>query len=155
MTAKLAESNFASLADMMSAYADEAVRLAWSEHRRRLDLSESSVDLLEKILDGQSAEDLEFQTRLWGSYFGEVIRRRFAGEWELSQYPGGGVAAVPTLLVRGSRLYPLVKVYRRLTLGEAENLPAFYKMVAARLGELPPINWHNKRSRGHTAVVRQ
>jgi hypothetical protein len=43
-------------------------------------------------------------------------------------------------LVRGSRLYPLVKVYRRLTLGEAENLPAFYKMVAARLGELPPVN---------------
>lgn len=93
--AKLAESNFASLADMMSAYADEAVRLAWSEHRQRLDLSESSVDLLEKILEGQSAEDLEFQTRLWGSYFGEVIRRQFAGEWELSQYPGGGVAAVP------------------------------------------------------------
>ena len=138
--AKLAESNFASLADMMSAYAEEAVRLAWSDHRQRLDLSESSVDLLEKILDGQSAEDLEFQTRLWGSYFGEVIRRRFDGEWELSQYPGGGVAAVPTVLVRGSRLYPLVKVYRRLTLGEAENLPAFYKMVAARLGELPPVN---------------
>jgi hypothetical protein len=138
--AKLAESNFASLADMMSAYAEEAVRLAWSEHRQRLDLSESSVDLLEKILDGQSAEDLEFQTRLWGSYFGEVMRRRFDGEWELSQYPGGGVAAVPTVLVRGSRLYPLVKVYRRLTLGEAENLPAFYKMVAARLGELPPVN---------------
>jgi hypothetical protein len=138
--AKLAESNFASLADMMSAYAEEAVRLAWHEHRQRLDLSESSVDLLEKILDGQSAEDLEFQTRLWGSYFGEVIRRSFAGEWELSQYPGGGVAAVPTLLVRGSRLYPLVKVYRRLTLGEAENLPAFYKMVAARLSEPPPVN---------------
>jgi hypothetical protein len=138
--AKLAESNFASLADMMSAYAEEAVRLAWSDHRQRLDLSESSVDLLEKILDGQSAEDLEFQTRLWGSYFGEVIRRRFDGEWELSQYPGGGVAAVPTVLVRGCRLYPLVKVYRRLTLGEAENLPAFYKMVAARLGELPPVN---------------
>jgi hypothetical protein len=138
--AKLAESNFASLAEMMSAYAEEAVRLAWSEHRQRLDLSDSSVDLLEKILDGQSADDLEFQTRLWGSYFGEVIRRRFAGEWEFSQYPGGGVAAVPTLLVRGSRLYPLIKVYRRLTLGEAENLPAFYKMVAARLGELPPVN---------------
>jgi hypothetical protein len=142
MTAKarLAETSFASLADMMSAYAEEAVRLAWHEHRQRLDLSESSVDLLEKILDGQSAEDLEFQTRLWGSYFGEVIRRRFAGEWELSQYPGGGVAAVPALLVRGSRLYPLVKVYRRLTLGEAENLPAFYKMVAARLSEPPPVN---------------
>ena len=135
---KLAESNFASLAEMMSAYAEEAVRVAWNDHRQRLDLSEASVDRLEQILDGQSAEDLDFQTRLWGSYFGEVIRRRYDGEWELSQYPGGGVAVVPTLLIRGSRLYPLLKVYRRLTLGEAENLSAFYKMVAARLDQPPP-----------------
>jgi hypothetical protein len=135
---KLAESNFASLAEMMSAYAEEAVRVAWNDHRQRLDLSEASVDQLEQILDGQSAEDLDFQTRLWGSYFGEVIRRRYSGEWELSQYPGGGVAVVPTLLIRGSRLYPLLKVYRRLTLGEAENLSAFYKMVAARLDQPPP-----------------
>ena len=134
----LAESNFASLAEMMSAYAEEAVRVAWNDHRQRLDLSEASVDRLEQILEGQSAEDLDFQTRLWGSYFGEVIRRRYTGEWELSQYPGGGVAVVPTLLIRGSRLYPLLKVYRRLTLGEAENLSAFYKMVAARLGEPTP-----------------
>jgi hypothetical protein len=134
----LAESNFASLAEMMSAYAEEAVRVAWNDHRQRLDLSEASVDQLEQILNGQSTEDLDFQTRLWGSYFGEVIRRRYTGEWELSQYPGGGVAAVPTLLIRGSRLYPLLKVYRRLTLGQAENLSAFYKMVAARLGDPPP-----------------
>ena len=135
---KLEESNFESLAAMMSAYAEEAVRVAWNDHRQRLDLSEASVDRLEQILEGQSAEDLDFQTRLWGSYFGEVIRRRYTGEWELSQYPGGGVAVVPTLLIRGSRLYPLLKVYRRLTLGEAENLSAFYKMVAARLGEPTP-----------------
>jgi hypothetical protein len=133
--AKMDEANFASLAAMMSAYADEAIRVAWEDHRQRLDLSESSVDRLEKILDGQSAEDLELQTRLWGSYFGEVIRRRFAGEWELTQYPGGGVAVVPTLVVRGSRLYPLVKVYRRLTMGEAENLSTFYQMVSARLDD--------------------
>jgi len=130
--AKLAESNFASLAEMIDAYAEEAVRAAWNDHRQRLDRSESSVDVLEQILDGQAAEDLEFQTRLWGSYFGEVIRRRFGGEWELTQYPGA-VAAVPTLAVRGSRLYPLMKVYRRLTLGPEENLATFYKMVSARL----------------------
>src|ERR1700728_1646567 len=134
-TAKQAESNFASLGEMMGAYAEEAVRLAWKDHRQRLDLSESSVDVLEQILEGQSAEDLEFQTRLWGSYFGEVIRRRFAGEWELAQYPGGGVAAVPTLVVQGGRLYPLMKVYRRLTMGSGENLPGFYKMVSTRLQE--------------------
>jgi hypothetical protein len=130
---KLAESNFASLPDMMAAYAEEAVRVAWADHRRRLDLSESSVEVLEQILDGQSDQDLEFQTRLWGSYFGEVIRGRYAGEWELAPYPGGGVAVVPTLVVRGARLYPLIKVYRRLTLGPGENLPAFYTMVSKRL----------------------
>jgi len=141
MTGKsqLAESNFASLDAMMSAYAEEAVRVAWQDHRQRLDHSESSIDLLERILDGQSTADLDFQTRLWGSYFGEVIRRRFAGEWELAQYPGGGVAAVPTLLVGGSRLFPLIKVYRRLTLGKGENLSDFYQMVAARL-LAPPAN---------------
>jgi len=135
MTAKanLAESNYASLAEMMSAYAEEAVRLAWADHRQRLDLSDSSVDVLEQILAGQSAEDLEFQTRVWGSYFGEVIRRRFAGEWDLTQYPGGGVAPVPTLLIQGARLYPLIKVYRRLTMGQAEDVSAFYKMVSGRL----------------------
>jgi hypothetical protein len=138
--AALAEGNFSSLAAMMSAYAEEAVRLAWNDHRRRLDLSDSSVDLLEQILAGQAAEDLEFQTRLWGSYFGEVIRRRFAGEWELAPYPGEGNAMVPTLLVRGSHLYPLIKVYRRLTLGDGENLSTFYKMVCARLGEPSPAN---------------
>ena len=135
MTAKanFAESNYASLAEMMSAYAEEAVRLAWADHRQRLDLSDSSVDVLEQILAGQSAEDLEFQTRVWGSYFGEVIRRRFAGEWDLTQYPGGGVAPVPTLLIQGARLYPLIKVYRRLTMGQAEDVSAFYKMVSGRL----------------------
>jgi hypothetical protein len=133
LKAKLAESNFASLSEMMAGYAEEAVRVAWADHRRRLDLSESSVEVLEQILDGQSAEDLEFQTRLWGSYFGEVIRGRYAGEWELAPYPGGGVAVVPTLVVRGARLYPLIKVYRRLTLGRGENLPAFYTMVSNRL----------------------
>jgi hypothetical protein len=129
---KLAENNFASLAEMMSAYTEEAVRVAWNDHRQLLDRSESSVNVLEQILDGQSNEDLEFQTRLWGSYFGEVIRGHFGGEWELTQYPGG-VAVVPTLTVRGARLYPLMKVYRRLTLGPEENLASFYKMVSGRL----------------------
>ena len=47
---KLAESNFASLAEMIDAYAEEAVSVAWNDHRQRLDRSESSVDVLERIL---------------------------------------------------------------------------------------------------------
>jgi hypothetical protein len=138
--AKLAESNFASLAEMMGAYAGEAVRTAWSDHRLRLDFSDDSVQILEQILAGQAAEDLDFQTRLWGGYFGEVIRRRFAGEWELTQPPGGGVAVVPTVVAGGGRLYPLIKVYRRLTMGESESLPAFYRMICERLQPASPAN---------------
>jgi hypothetical protein len=132
---QLAQRNFSSLAEMMSAYAEEAVRVAWSDHRGRFDFTASSVDILEQILDGQSTEDVDYQTRLWGSYFGEVVRKTLGGEWELSPNPGGGASAVPALVIRGSRLYPLMKVYRRLTMGPEENLSHFYKMVSARLGD--------------------
>jgi hypothetical protein len=140
--ARLSESTFDSLAAMMAAYAEEAVRVAWQDHRRRLDLADSSIEDLEHILDGQSAEDLDFQSRLWGSYFGEVIRRRFGGDWEFTEHPGGGASVIPTLLVRGAKLYPLMKVYRRLTLGKAEDLRAFYAMVATRLASAtqPPAD---------------
>jgi hypothetical protein len=137
--AKLEETSFSSLEAMMTGYAEEATRIAWAEHHQRLDFSDGSVDLLEQILDGQSADDIEFQTRLWGSYFGELLRRRYGGEWELGQYPGEGTSLVPTLVIRGSRLYPLIKVYRRLTMGPAENLSTFYKMVTERLEKTPMV----------------
>ena len=89
--------------------------------------------MLEQILDGQSAEDLEFQTRLWGSYFGEVIRGRFAGEWELARIPEAGLPLFLPWWCAARGFIPLIKVYRRLTLGEGENLSAFYKMVSSRL----------------------
>jgi hypothetical protein len=131
--AKLADRNFASLADMMEEYANEASRTAWRDHRLSLDFSDASIDILEQILDGQAAVDLDFQTKVWGAYFGEVIRRRFGGEWELTLPPAGGNAVVPTVTANGARLYPLLKVYRRLTIGQAEALPAFYQMICSRL----------------------
>ncbi len=77
--------------------------------------------------------------RLWGSYLGEVLRRRYAGSWEMTPYPGG-MAAVPAVDVRGSRLFPLMKVYRRLTMGEEEDLRSFYAMVTERLGNPAQVN---------------
>lgn len=135
---KLEAAVFDSIGAMMQAYAEEAVRIAWSDHRKRLDWSDSSIAVLDALLEGQSADDPEFQTRLWGGYFGEVLRRQFGGEWSLTQYPGG-VAAVPTLEVQGSRLYPLMKVYRRLTMGAGEDLLSFYRMAAARLRVKPKM----------------
>lgn len=126
----------------MEGYAQGAVELARKDFQQNLDFSAESVDVLDEILIlvGESPElDLDFEVRLWGSYLGEVLRRRYAGTWEMTQYPGGTVA-VPAVDVRGSRLFPLMKVYRRLTVGEEEDLRSFYAMVTERLGRPAQVN---------------
>ena len=136
---KLAETQFESLEAMFVAYAAEAVRIAAADHRIKLDFSVGSIEKLEQLLEGQAAVDLEYQTRTWGGYFGEVLRRHWGGEWLFTQYPEA-VSAVPTLEIAGSRLYPLMKVYRRLTIGEAESLTAFLSLIQQRLGNATVVH---------------
>ena len=134
--------SFPDLTAMMEGYAQAAADLGKREFKQKLDFSSESIDCLDDILVrvGESPElDVDFEVRLWGSYLGEVLRRRYAGTWEMTQYPGG-VAAVPAVEVRGSRLFPLMKVYRRLTVGEEEDLNAFFAMVTERLGKPSQVN---------------
>jgi len=126
----------------MEGYALAAVEMGQSEFKQKLDFTSESIDGLDEILVlvGESPElELEFEVRLWGSYLGEVLRRRYAGIWEMTQYPGG-VVAVPSVEVRGSRVFPLMKVYRRLTEGDEEDLRSFYAMVTERLGKPAQVN---------------
>jgi hypothetical protein len=139
---RLESSQFPDLGTMMEGYARAAAELGASEFHQKLDFTSESIDALDEILVvvGESPElDLDFEVRLWGSYLGEVLRRRYAGAWEMTQYPGG-VVAVPAIEVRSSRLFPLMKVYRRLTMGEEEDLRAFYAMVTERLGKPAQVN---------------
>jgi hypothetical protein len=133
---------FPDLGAMMAGYAQAAAELAKRNFQQKLDFTSESIDSLDEILVqvGESPElDLDFEVRLWGSYLGEVLRRRYVGAWEMTQYPGG-VVAVPAVEVRGSRLFPLMKVYRRLTVGEEDDLRAFYTMVTERLGRPAQVN---------------
>lgn len=126
----------------MEGYARAAVEFAQRDFQQKLDFTSDSIDGLDDILVmvGESPElDLDFEVRLWGSYLGEVLRRRYAGSWEMTPYPGGAVS-VPAVDVRGSRLFPLMKVYRRLTTGEEEDLRAFFSMVTERLGNPAQVN---------------
>jgi hypothetical protein len=139
---RLEATEFPDLGAMMEGYAQAAAGRARDEFRLNLDFSSDSIDSLDDVLVivGESPElDLDFETRVWGSYLGEVLRRRYAGTWEMTQYPGGAVA-VPAVDVRGSRLFPLLKVYRRLTTGEEEDLRAFFAMVTERLGKPAQVN---------------
>lgn len=153
--AKLEAQTFDSIDAMIRAYADEAVIVARKQHGIMLnDLSASpaakvaasaaaDIAALERLLEGQAAVDLEFQSRLWGSYFGELLRRRFGGTWLLAPYPGTAdspgttESVVPTLEIAGSRLWPTLKIHRRLTLGAAESLTTFYRLVEQRLTNQP------------------
>jgi|SRR5579859_3298288 len=139
---KLESRAFPDLGAMMEGYAHAAVEVARSEFRQKLDFSADSINALDEILVllSESPEiDLDYESRLWGSYLGEVLRQRYAGSWEMTQYPGAG-HATPAVDVRGSRLFPLMKVYRRLTVGEEEDLPSFYTMVTERLGNPAQVN---------------
>jgi hypothetical protein len=139
---RLESKAFPDLGAMMEGYAQAAAELARTEFQRELDFSSESVEVLDEILvvvSESPEKDLDFEVRLWGSYLGEVLRRRYVGGWEMTQYPGGTVA-VPAVDVRGSRLFPLMKVYRRLTAGEEEDLASFYAMVVERLGRPAQVN---------------
>ena len=139
---KLESASFPDLGSMMEGYARAAAELGRDQVAQKLDFSSESIDGLDEVLVrvGESPElDLDFEVRLWGSYLGEVLRRRYAGVWEMTQYPGG-MPAVPAIDVRGSRVFPLMKVFRRLTEGEEEDLRTFYAMVTERLGKPAQVN---------------
>jgi len=139
---RLESAAYPDLAAMMEGYAQAAAELGKREFRQKLDFTSESIDGLDEILVlvSESPElDLDFEVRLWGSYLGEVLRRRYAGGWEMTPYPGGAVS-VPAVEIRSSRLFPLMKVYRRLTLGEEEDLRAFFTMVTERLGKPAQVN---------------
>ncbi len=142
MRKRLESAAYPDLGSMLESYAQAAVELGRTEFSQKLDFSPDSIDALDEILVtvSESPElDLDFEVKLWGSYLGEMLRRRYAGSWEMTQYPGGAVA-VPAIGVRGSRLFPLMKVYRRLTVGEEEDLRAFFTMVTERLGKPAQVN---------------
>jgi len=140
--AELEATTYPDLDAMMEAYAAAAVAIAGERFRQRLNYAPESMVAFEAVLSelAERAElDYDYEVRLWGGYLGEVLRRRYSGTWEMTQYPGG-VAAVPAVEVRGSRLFPLMKVYRRITMGESESIAAFFDMVTERLGKPAQVN---------------
>src|SRR5262249_15871537 len=129
-----------SVAAMAGAYAEQAVAAA-RKFGATLDYSENSLQEVEDILcrleqqapaNGLAREPLDETCKMWGSYLGEVVRRRFSGAWSIETYPGKQFAPL-TLSVGGSKIFPSMKVHRRLTQGESDNVWTFYKMVKARL----------------------
>jgi hypothetical protein len=140
---------YENIAAMMEAYAEQAVEAA-RKMNITLDYKEDSIERLEKILsqlhaarpvflgkvargeDDPAQKQIDSMSRIWGGYFGEVIRRCWGGEWTLETYPGT-VAPMVTLEIDGSKIFPAMKVYRRLTNGAGDDVAKFYQMVREKL----------------------
>ncbi|MBV8205704.1 MAG: hypothetical protein JO041_02850 [Acidobacteria bacterium] len=145
------------LDNMMEEYAERAIELA-RDFGVLLDYSEPSLEGLERILAQLSSEHRAFlashpaaqaaaqvdeqmvmMCKLWGGYLGEVVRRKWGGGWAMETYPGAEFATL-TLNVRGAKLFPSIKIYRRLTEGDGENVWNFYQNVRCKLGANKPSN---------------
>lgn len=144
-----------SIETMMQDYAEAAVEAARAMNIA-LDYSEQSLRQVEQVLArlaeelhdwkiarsasaavaGPSDDQMSDMCRLWGSYFGEVVRRRWGGEWSIETYPGSSFATL-ALTVSAGKLFPSMKVFRRLTEGEGDNLWRFYQTVRERLEATP------------------
>jgi hypothetical protein len=133
----IAQQSFDSLDAMMRAYAAEAVRLAAEDHGMALDFTPES-----SARTPIPQPEQEEATRLWGAYYGEIFRRKFPADWIMAVYPGqlnsgrsdaGTELSMPALDVAGSHIYPLLKIFRRLTMGPTEDLAAFYVKVVVAL----------------------
>ena len=128
---------------MMQAFAEQAVHLG-REFKINLDYSEGSLEQVERLLarfhdeltSANPGSKLEEMAKIWGGYLGEVVRRRFGGEWSIEKYPAGDFLIV-TLNVNGARLFPSMKVHKRLTDGGSENIWSFYQAVRAKLQAQP------------------
>jgi len=140
---------YENISAMMEAYAEQAVSAA-REMNITLDYKEESIERLEKILSqlydqrpvflGKAApgeedpaqKQIDSMSRIWGGYFGEVMRRRWGGDWTLETYPGT-IAPVVTLEIDGAKIFPAMKIYRRLMNGASEDVAKFYQMVKDKL----------------------
>jgi len=131
----MAEREAKTVEEMVAGYSERAVAAA-RVAKVELDFSEASVAQLEQLLSAAPQADVDEACKMWGAYFGEVVRRRWGGEWSFETYPGAQFATL-TLTVAGSKLFPSMKIYRRLTQGASEDLRTFYQSVKERLAKAP------------------
>ena len=113
----------------MFRFAEQAVIDTWENHRTVLDYSPESVEIVEVILDNLaevisarqfSDKDIRAEALILGAYLGEVIRREHGGTWAENHHVAGPGSHPLDWGQRES--FPYIWCYKRLTLGEEENV---------------------------------
>ncbi|SFS83279.1 hypothetical protein [Paenibacillus sp. 453mf] len=144
------------VADMMKAYAEDAVESA-EKLGVMLDYSEDSIKSLEGILQryheelprgvrkmfrrGPSEQEKIQMSKAWGGYLGETLIKHLGGEWQLSSVSEDTIALVVSKSINGEEypheIYPPSKVYRRIMNGPEDNVWHYYCVLKEDLSYDP------------------
>jgi hypothetical protein len=109
-----------------SQLAVKAAKMQWQES---LDFTADSLDAVERILaaiHSRSQKDpldgpaLDEASKTWGAYLGEVIRRRYGGQWSTS---ADGILQVD---LSGTSPQPIAKVRKRIVDGASDNIRVYF-----------------------------
>ena len=132
------------VADMMVAYAQDAVDHAKTAAGVTLDYSPDSIKRVEGVLEtlyaamprglsrlfrrGPSREDVATMAKMYGGYIGEVVRRTAGGEWVFDTEIAPGETVI-SLRKGEQRIFPPTKVQKRLANGPEDNVWFYYQVL--------------------------
>ena len=134
------------------ATAADQIATELSGHGYRLDFTLASLAEVDRFLDDHAAPDAPATGTLlsdrlgpWmfalGSYCGEVLSREAGGSWSWTGPDDDKAASTDTelVLVDGSRVFPLQRIWKRLMHGDEEAMAAWgAEMVTAVSWDEPP-----------------
>jgi hypothetical protein len=136
------------LSDEMSSFSLDAVADARVNHGTVLDNSPESVRFVEAILEklhkaqpqgffqramkkAPSPAALDKLAKMYGGYIGEIIRKEKGGEWEYDEQTAPGYRLL-SLKTPAARIFPPLRVHRRLTVGSEENVWHYFQALVAQ-----------------------
>lgn len=134
---------------IMAAYAANAVSFAQSHYDVSLDFSLESIKALESLANRlfhtrpkgfiaklfrkqPSDNDVETVCKMLGSYLGEVYRQNKGGEWQINHEQ-----QAIGLLDGEIWIFPLAKVFMRITSGKKHDLNEYFAEIFAQLPANP------------------
>jgi len=125
----------------MQQLAEEAVKAAAERFGQSLDYTENSLASFETLLQQAyelysskgSGKDIPEETiqitaRVWGSYLGELMRRKWGGEWVVN---GPDV----NLTISGKSCSPIQQIFKRITIGQLYDIKEFFANFASDMAE--------------------
>ena len=130
--------------DEMKQAAEYAIKVAKEKFGLILDYSDNSLPNLEKLLE-QASQQYRSQVgnrkpldnainrtaSIWGSYLGEVIRRKWGGEWIIDEN------SKRLLSINGLAFFPILYIYQRITGQQQKNVKQYLEQIAAKLSPEP------------------